>query len=129
MGAASFKDVTRGDNAKAWVTKEITPKKKYLIGVALPNMPDPTWQTVWYGIQVQAQKLGVDARIADAGGYNKLEVQVSQLENYIQLKVDGIIIGACSPDGVVPVLRRAADLGIKIVDVSVLENSGRPSAR
>jgi hypothetical protein len=67
MGPASFKDALRGDQAKAWMTKEVTPKKKYLIGVALPNMPDPTWQTVWYGILIQAQKLGVDARLRMPG--------------------------------------------------------------
>jgi inositol transport system substrate-binding protein len=125
----SYKDALRGDDAKAWLTKEIKPKKKYLIGVACPNMPDPTWQTAWYAIQFQAQKLGVDARVSDAGGYNKLEVQVAQLENYIQLKVDAIMIGACNPDGVVPVLRRAADAGIKIVDLGLIENSERAVSR
>ena len=129
IGPASFKDVIRGENAKIWMTKEVVPKKKYMIAVALPNMPDPTWQTVWYGCQVQAQKLGLDARIADAGGYNKLDVQVSQIENFIQLKVDGIIIGAVQGDGVVPVLKRAADAGIKIVDAFLYENSGRTASR
>ncbi len=129
MGPASFKDVIRGDDAKAWMTKEVTPKKKYVIAVALPNMPDPTWQSVWYGAQVQAKKLGLDSRIADAGGYNKLDVQVSQIENFIQLKVDGIIIGAVQGEGVAPVLRRAADAGIKIVDAFLYESSGRTSGR
>ncbi|RPJ04408.1 MAG: hypothetical protein EHM36_10720, partial [Deltaproteobacteria bacterium] len=96
----SFKDVIRGEGAKVWMTREVTPKKKYVIAVALPNMPDPTWQSVWYGCQAQAQKLGLESRIADAGGYNKLDVQVSQIENFIQLKVDGIIIGAVQGEGV-----------------------------
>ena len=84
LGPGSFKDVIRGEGAKVWMTKEVIPKKKYVIAVALPNMPDPTWQSVWYGCQSQAQKLGLESRIADAGGYNKLDVQVSQLENFIQ---------------------------------------------
>ena len=105
-GPASFKDVIRGDNAKEWMNKDVTPKKKYVIAVALPNMPDPTWQSVWCGAQLQAQKLGLDSRIADAGGFNKLDVQVSQIENFIQLKVDGIIIGPVQSDGVAPVLQR-----------------------
>src|SRR5450830_1853374 len=125
----SFTDVISGDSAKAWMTKVVVPKKKYVIAVALPNMPDPTWQSVWYGAQAQAQKLGLDARIADAGGFNKLDVQISQLENFIQLKVDGIIIGAAQADGVSPVLRRAADAGIKIVDAFLYENSGRTGGR
>ena len=126
---AAYKDVIQGDGAKVWMTKEVTPKKKYVIAVALPNMPDPTWQSVWYGCQVQAQKLGLESRIADAGGFNKLDVQVSQIENFIQLKVDGIIIGPVQTDGVAPVLRRAADAGIKIVDAFILDNSGRTSSR
>ena len=129
LGPASFKDVVRGDGAKAWMAKDVVAKKKYVIAVALPNMPDPSWQSVWYGAQAQAQKLGLDARIADAGGYNKLDVQVSQLENFIQLKVDGIIIGAVQPDGVAPVLQRAAAAGIKIVDAFIYENSGRAGGR
>jgi ABC-type sugar transport system substrate-binding protein len=129
LGPGSFKDVIRGDDAKVWAAKEIKPKKKYVIAVALPNMPDPTWQSVWYGCQFQAQKLGLDSRIADAGGYNKLDVQVSQIENFIQLKVDGIVIGAVQGEGVVPVLRRAADAGIKIVDTFLYESSGRASGR
>lgn len=129
LGPASFKDVQRGDDALSWLKKEPTPKKKYTIAVALPNMPDPSWQAVWYGAQVQGQKLGVNMRIADAGGYNKLDVQVSQLENFIQLKVDGIIIGAVQGDGVAPVLRRAADAGIKIIDAFLYENSGRTTSR
>lgn len=128
-GPSSFKNVQRGDEAKAWLAKEPKPKKKYTIAVALPNMPDPAWQAVWYGAQAQGQKLGVDLRIADAGGYNKLDVQVSQLENFVQLKVDGIIIGAVQGDGVAPVLRRAADAGIKIVDAFLYENSGRTTSR
>ena len=129
LGPGSFKDVIRGEGVKVWMTKEVTPKKKYVIAVALPNMPDPTWQSVWYGCMAQAQKLGLESRIADAGGYNKLDVQVSQLENFIQLKVDGIIIGAVQGDGVVPVLQRASDAGIKIVDTFLYENSGRASGR
>jgi protein TorT len=125
----AFKDVIRGDGAKVWMTKEVTPKKKYVIAVALPNMPDPTWQSVWYGAQAQAQKLGLESRIADAGGFSKLDVQVSQIENFIQLKVDGIIIGPVQSDGVAPVLQRAADAGIKIVDAFILDNSGRTSSR
>ena len=111
------------------MTKDVVPKKKYAIAVALPNMPDPAWQSVWYGAQAQAQKLGIDARIADAGGFNKLDVQVSQIENFIQLKVDGIIIGAVQPDGIVPALQRAADAGVKIVDAFVFETSGRAGSR
>lgn len=129
VGPSSFKDVIRGDDAKAWVAKEPAPKKKYVIGVALPNMPDPSWQAIWYGAQAQGQKQGLNMRIADAGGYNKLDVQVSQIENFIQLKVDGIIIGAVQGDGVAPVLRRAADAGIKIVDAFLYESSGRTSSR
>jgi protein TorT len=125
----AFKDVIRGEGAKVWMTKEVTPKKKYVIAVALPNMPDPTWQSVWYGAQAQAQKLGLESRIADAGGFSKLDVQVSQIENFIQLKVDGIIIGPVQSDGVAPVLQRAADAGIRIVDAFILDNSGRTSSR
>jgi ABC-type sugar transport system substrate-binding protein len=126
---SSFKDVIRGDGAKLWMTKDVVPKKKYVIAVALPNMPDPTWQSVWYGCQAQAQKLGLDSRIADAGGFNKLDIQVSQIENFIQLKVDGIIIGPVQSDGVSPVLQRAADAGIKIIDAFIYDNSGRTSSR
>lgn len=129
MGPSAFKDVLRGDAAKSWLTKEVVPKKNYVIGVALPNMPDPSWQAIWYGAQTQGQKLGLNMRIADAGGYNKLDVQISQIENFIQLKVDGIIIGAVQGDGVAPVLRRAADAGIKIVDAFLYESSGRTASR
>jgi ABC-type sugar transport system substrate-binding protein len=129
LGPQSFREVLRGDDAKAWLTREPTPKKKYVIAVALPNMPDPSWQAIWYGAQAQGQKLGVTMRIADAGGYNKLDVQVSQLENFIQLKVDGIVIGAVQGDGVAPILRRAADSGIKIVDAFLYESSGRTASR
>lgn len=129
MGPGAFKDVVRGEDAKAWMTKVVVPKKKYVIAVALPNMPDPSWWPVWYGAQQQANKLGLKSMIADAGGYNKLDVQVSQIENFIQLKVDGIIIGACNADGVAPVLQRAADAGIKIVDAFLYDNSGRTTSR
>jgi ABC-type sugar transport system substrate-binding protein len=126
---AGLKDVIRGDGVKVWMTREVVPKKKYVIAVALPNMPDPTWQSVWYGAQAQAQKLGLEPRIADAGGFSKLDVQVSQIENFIQLGVDGIIIGPVQSDGVVPVLQRASDAGIKIVDAFIYDNSGRTLSR
>ena len=126
---ASFKDVVRGDGAKDWMLKKVVPKKKYVIAVALPNMPDPSWWPVWYGAQLQANKLGLKSLISDAGGYTKLDVQVSQIENYIQLKVDGIIIGPCNADGVAPVLQRAAAAGIKIVDAFLYDASGKTSSR
>jgi ABC-type sugar transport system substrate-binding protein len=43
--------------------------------------------------------------------------------------VDWIIIGAVQGEGIAPVLRRASDAGIKIVDTFIYESSGRTAGR
>ena len=52
----------------------------------------------------------------EAGGYTNLATQLSQMDNCIAQKFDGIILGAISADGVGPLVKKATDAGIPVID-------------
>lgn len=83
----------------------------------LPHLKDSTWVGINYGQALQAERLDINLSIVDAGGYENLAEQVSQVEDCISADADAILISAVSYDSLNQVLQQAMDAGIKVIDV------------
>jgi len=100
------------------------------IAVLMPSLDGYIYVANLYGIMDEAEKLGIEKPIVlAAGGYDKLDVQVKQVEDMIASGVDSIIIMPLSRDGVVPVLDRAVDNGIKVVEMGNYSSSKKVHTR
>ena len=73
--------------------------KKWDICVSFPHMKDAYWLAVDYGVVEEAKRQGVKMQLVEAGGYTKLNKQISQIEDCVAAGAQAVIIGAISFDG------------------------------
>jgi ABC-type sugar transport system substrate-binding protein len=76
-----------------------------------------------YGFFDEAEKLGAKIVLMDAGGYQFVDRQIQQIEDFITSQVDAIIIVACDLNGTKNVVDKAADAGIPVINVNVMTAS------
>ncbi len=100
-----------------WAPQGIAQNKNLTFGFAMPALTHSYWIPIYYGVQDEIKKFDkkVDLVVVNAGGFNRLDNQIKQVENLIQRKVDAILIGATSAQGIVPVVEEAVRKGIPIV--------------
>ncbi|MEN8806110.1 MAG: TMAO reductase system periplasmic protein TorT [Desulfobacterales bacterium] len=92
-------------------------QKKWRFRVFIPHLKDAYWLGVNYGLIDEARRLGISLSIFEAGGYDQLDVQRRQLEDILKEKPDGLIIGAISVDGLNDLVKKAAEMGIPVLDL------------
>ncbi len=84
------------------VSAEITPlakaTKAWRLCTLYPHIKDSYWLSVNFGMVSQARSLGVELRVAEAGGYHQLERQWQQLQACIDWQADAILLGTVSFD-------------------------------
>ncbi|MFD1810416.1 TMAO reductase system periplasmic protein TorT [Gemmobacter lanyuensis] len=73
----------------------------------VPHFKDEYWLSVAYGLEQRAAELGLSLRFFEAGGYDALQTQVTQLSECADLDPGAILIGAVSSDA--PALLVALD--------------------
>jgi len=95
-------------------------EEKYTIGLSMPEIKGSFWISIYYGVTDEAAKLGMDVIAVEAGGFQNVDKQISQIEDLITRGVDIILVGATSAEGVVPVLEEAIDAGIPVIGLSSL---------
>lgn len=89
--------------------------KELQIAVMVPNGVDPYFTAKRYGYETECEKLGVKMLFYDAGGYANVNKQIGQVEDILQRGIDGIVFGATSTDGTVPVINKVIDKKIPLV--------------
>ncbi len=92
-------------------------REKWRIRVFIPHLKDDYWMGVNYGLIDEARRLGISLSIYEAGGYDRIEVQRSQIKKSLEDKPDGLIIGAISVDGLNDIVKMAHDQGIPVLDL------------
>ena len=92
-------------------------EKKWNICVSFPHMKDPYWLAVNYGVAAEAKRLGVKMTLKQAGGYDRLDAQIEQIRACIDQRVDGVVIGAISYDGLDSLVAEIRAKGIPVIDV------------
>jgi ABC-type sugar transport system substrate-binding protein len=105
------------------------PSKAYTIGVLVPQLTNPHFLAQAYGYQDEGDRLGAKVILHDAGGYQYVDKQISQMEDLIASRVDAIVLVATSGPGTVPVVDRAATAGIPVINVNVMTNNDKVATR
>jgi ABC-type sugar transport system substrate-binding protein len=128
--------VTTGSSAGAAPTAAVTeyarpakPSKPYRIGVSIPHLANPHYVGQAYGYIDEAQNLGAQVTLLEAGGYEHLDKQISQVEDLVASKVDAIILAAISGPGTVGVVENAVAAGIPVINVNVMTDSDKVVTR
>lgn len=101
----------------AFVPGSIADSKPLTFGFAMPALTHSYWIPIYYGVQDECKKFNreINLVVLNAGGFDRLDNQIKQVENLVQRKVDAILIGATNAAGVVPVVKEAKRKGIAIV--------------
>lgn len=92
-------------------------QKKHEICVSFPHMKDAYWMAVNYGVVQEAERLGVNMQLFEAGGYTNLNKQISQIEDCVANGAAAVVIGAISFDGLNNVVKEVRSKGIPVIDV------------
>ncbi len=99
------------------------------ICVSFPHMKDAYWLGVNYGVASEAERLGVNMQLVEAGGYTELNTQISQIEDCVAAGADAVVIGAISYDGLNNLVSEIRGQGIPVIDVINGMSSGELSAK
>lgn len=70
------------------------------------------WQIKTIGMEDAASDLGVEFTYKYADG--NLQQEVADIENFIEMGVDYIIVGPCNSEGIVPTIEEAKSKGVEI---------------
>lgn len=105
------------------------PAKQYTIGVLIPQLSNPHFIGQAYGYVDEAEKLGAKVILHDAGGYQYIEKQVSQMEDLIASKVDAIDLVAINGSATIPMVDAAVAAHIPVINCNVMTDSPKVITR
>jgi protein TorT len=95
----------------------------------LPHLKDPTWVGMNYGQTTQARQLGVSLTTTDAGGYENVAQQVTQVEDCVSSGANALLLSAVSNESLNPAIAKAKKQGVAVVDVGNGVSSSEVDAR
>jgi protein TorT len=90
--------------------------KTWRICFAMPHVSDPYWVGADFGAVKEAERLGVDLDVFEAGGYTKLSKQLNQIDDCVAAGAEAVIIGAISFDGLDAKVDSLINDGIVVID-------------
>jgi len=90
---------------------------KHHICVSFPHLVDSYWVGAAYGIIEEGKRLGQKITLIEAGGYDKLERQIAQVEDCIANGAEILVLSAISAEGNVKQVNELRAKGIKVVDL------------
>jgi len=89
--------------------------QEYTIGVSLMTLEHVFFQQIRDGLEAAAQQLGVKLNIMDAS--SKVDLQYTQVQDFITQKVDAIIIAPVSASGTSTMIELAEEAGIPVFSI------------
>lgn len=92
-------------------------EKPLNICVLFPHLKDSIWLAINYGIAKEAERLGVNMTLFEAGGYANLPRQLAQFDDCLAGGYDAIVAGVISEGGLAQKLKEANEAGIPVVAV------------
>lgn len=98
--------------------------KPWRLCILYPHLKDAYWLSVNYGMVTEAQRLGVQFDVYEAGGYPNLARQIEQLEGCASEEFDAVILGAVSYEGLTPAVQQIAQLKPVIAAVNDIDDRG-----
>lgn len=89
-----------------------TPTVAYVVKII-----NPYFNVMLKGANEEADKLGIKLLTSAAANQTAVEQQINIMEDYISQGVDAIVLAPIDSKGLVPVVAKAMQAGIKVVDV------------
>jgi len=102
---------------RTYVAYTSPPSRKWNICVSIPHLKDAYWLAANFGLVNEAKRLGVSLTLFQAGGYDKLDTQIRQIEKCLQAGADALIVSAVSLSGLNETLAEVHSKGIPIIDL------------
>jgi protein TorT len=90
---------------------------KHHICVSFPHLVDSYWVGAAYGIIEEGKRLGQKISLIEAGGYDRLEKQLSQVEDCIANGAEILVLSAISSEGNIKQVNELRGRGIPVVDL------------
>ena len=100
---------------KAAVPSEQAERKR--IALVMKTLTNPFFVEMEKGARRAEKELGVDLQVKTAAQETSIEQQIQIVEDMIAAKVDAIVIAPGDSQRLVPVLKKAVDSGIKVVNL------------
>ena len=126
----SISTVTRVDSPSQAVAPAPAKKK---IGFVMKTLTNPFFIEMEKGARRAEQTLNIELIVKTAAQETSIEQQIQIIEDLIAAKVDAIVIAPGDSELLVPVLKKAGDAGIKLVnidnrlDADALQKAGAPA--
>ncbi len=97
--------------------EDAVPKGNYRVAVLLKTLANPFWVDMQEGIVEEAARLGVEVDIFAVAQEGDAEEQLRLFENVLAREYDGIAFAPITPVNLIPVISKANDLGIPVVNL------------
>lgn len=114
-GGGDEEDAAGEETPPAETAEEADDSPKGVIGVSYPTVEGPWFTAVLYGMTEEAKAQGYELVITNAGGYENVDTQVSQMADLVQRQVNGILTAVADPEALAPQIQAASDAGIPVV--------------
>ena len=105
-----------GSISKVQYIPQLKAEKRWSLCVSLPHMKDSLFLAANYGTVEEAKRQGVNLQVMDAGGYEHLSNQISQVENCVAGGADAVIIASISQDGLKNLVADLKSKNIPVID-------------
>ena len=104
--------------------------RPWRICASIPHLKDDYWLAVNFGLVNEAKRLGVALNLYEAGGYENLATQQSQIAECVaKNNAQALIVGAISADGLNSVIADYSSKGIPVIDLINGVSSDKIAAR
>jgi protein TorT len=104
--------------------------RPWRICASIPHLKDDYWLAVNFGLVDEAKRLGVGLNLYEAGGYENLATQQSQIAECVaKNNAQALIVGAISADGLNSVIADYSHKGIPVIDLINGVSSNKIAAR
>lgn len=93
------------------------PAKVAKVAFFVKTLNNPFFVTMQQGAEKAAKDLGLEVFVDGPPAETEVEKQVAMIENAIVSKVDVIVLAPCAKEPLVPVIKKAFDAGIPVINV------------
>jgi ribose transport system substrate-binding protein len=102
------------------------PKEKIRFAVVPKTNANPFWLTVKAGAEQAAKESGVEIIWKGPAEETDIAGQVAIIEDFINKKVDALVMAACDAKALVPTVKKAVDAGIPVITIDSDVDSDLP---
>ena len=93
------------------------PQPKKVIGLVMKTLTNPFFVEMEKGARRAESELGLTLKVKTAAQETSIEQQIQLVDDLVAEKVDAIVIAPGDSQRLIPSLKKAADAGIKIVNI------------